>query len=78
MVYPISYAEGLVLDRIGKEEIRADGCGGRFPFPAMERLRDATGRTLFTSGLSRDKTTAERQRTCITSHIKLQPTCASR
>ncbi len=72
------YAEGLVLDRIGKEEIKADACTGRYPFSLMERLRDASGRTLFTFGLSQDQTTAQRQRDCITSQIKLQPTCVSR
>jgi hypothetical protein len=71
------YAEGLVLDRIGKEEIKADACAGRYPFSPMERLRDTSGRTLFTFGLSQDQTRAERQRICITSQMKLQPTCVS-
>lgn len=71
------YAEGLVLDRMGKEEIKADACAGRVPFSPMETLRDASGRTLFLLRLSRDPTTAQRQRSCITSQIKFQPTCAS-
>lgn len=72
------YAEKLVLERMGKDEIKADACAGRFPLSVIETARDASGRTLFTYGLSRKRTTAERQRACITRQIKLQPTCASR
>ena len=69
------YAEQLVLERMRTEEVRADVCAGRFPFSPMKTLGDASGRTLFTFGLSRDRTTAARQRACITAQIKLQPTC---
>lgn len=72
------YAEKLVLERMGKDEIKADTCGGRFPLSTIEAARDASGRTLFTYGLSHNRRTAERQRACITAQIKLQPTCASR
>jgi hypothetical protein len=72
------YAEKLVLERIGKDEIKADTCGGRFPLSTIETTRGASGRTLFTYGLSQNRTTAERQHACITTQIKLQPTCALR
>jgi hypothetical protein len=72
------YAEKLVLERMGKEEIKADTCAGRFPLLAIGAARDASGHTLFTYGLSQNRMTAERQRACIATQIKLQPTCGSR
>ena len=72
------YAEKLVLERMGKDEIKADTCAGRFPLSAIGATRDASGHTLFTYGLSQNRMTAERQRACITTQIKLQPTCAPR
>jgi hypothetical protein len=71
------YAEKLVLERMGKEEMKADTCGGRFPLSPIETTRGASGRTLFTYGLSQNRTTADRQRACITAQIKLQSKCAS-
>lgn len=71
------YAERLVLDRIGKGEMKASACGGRFPLSSIETTHDRSGRTLFIYGLSQNHATAERQRGCITTQIKLQPTCAS-
>jgi len=72
------YAEKLVLERMGKDEIKAEACGGRFSLSNIGAARDASGRTLFTYGLSQNRMTAERQRACIITQIKLQPTCASR
>lgn len=72
------YAEDIVLERIGKEEIRADACGGDLPFAPMATLKDASGRTLFALGLSRNPREAARQRACVASELKLQPACASR
>ncbi len=72
------YAERLVLDHMGKDEIRGDACGGRFPFSPMKTVRDAAGRTLFTFGLSRNPKTAEHQRACITSELEVKPSCAAR
>lgn len=46
----------------GKDEIKADACGGRFPPSAIAATHDASGRTLFTYGLSRNRKTAERRR----------------
>ncbi len=48
------HAEKLVLDRIGKDEIRADTCTGRFPLYGMETLHDVSGRTLFRFSLSQN------------------------
>jgi len=72
------YAERLVLERMQKDEIKADACTGHLPFSPMKTARDASGRTLFTFGLSRDRATAARQRACITSQLKLQRTCESK
>ena len=72
------YAEDIVLERIGREEIRADACGGDLPFAPMATSKDASGRTLFTFGLSRNPAVAARQRACVASELKLQPACASR
>jgi hypothetical protein len=72
------YAEDIVLERIGKEEIRADACGADLPFSPMAISKDSDGRTLFTFGLSRNPSVAARQRACIASELKLQPACASR
>jgi hypothetical protein len=72
------YAEKLVTDRLGKEEIKVDACGGRFPLAWLETTRDASGHTLFNFALSRVRTRAPRQRACIASQVTLQPTCASR
>lgn len=72
------YAEQLVLDRRGKDETKADACGGRFPLTALAATRDAAGRTLFNYALSGARSTAERQRTCIASQVTLQPTCSGR
>lgn len=71
------YAEQLVLERVGKEEIKADTCGGRLPLSPVEMTRDASGRTLFRYALSQNRATAARQRACITGQIKFQPGCAS-
>jgi hypothetical protein len=72
------YAEDIVLERIGKEGIRADACGGDLPFSPMATSKAASGRTLFTFELSRNPAVAARQRACIVSEIKLQTACASR
>jgi hypothetical protein len=72
------YAEKLVLDRMGKEEIKADACAGQFPLSAIATVRDPFGRALFTYGFSQDPVIAERQRLCITRQTKLQETCATR
>ena len=72
------YAEKLVLDRLGKDEMKADTCGGRFPLTALAVTRDGAGRPLFNYALSRTRTTAERQRACIASQVALQPTCSGR
>jgi hypothetical protein len=72
------YAEKLVMDRLGKDETKADACGGRFPLTALETTRDAAGRTLFNYALSRTRATAQRQRACIASQVALQPTCGVR
>jgi hypothetical protein len=72
------YAEKLVLDRMGKDETKADACGGRFPLTALAATHDAAGRTLFNYELSRTRTTAVRQRACIASEVVLQPACAVR
>jgi len=72
------YAEKLVMNRLGKDEIKADACGGRFPLTWLETTRDASGHTLFNFALSRVRTRAPRQRACIASQVPLQPTCASR
>lgn len=71
------YAEKLVLDRLGKDEMKADTCGGRFPLTALAATRDGAGRPLFNYALS-PRTTAERQRACIASQVALQPTCSGR
>jgi hypothetical protein len=71
------YAERLVLDRIGKDELKADACVGRFPLSWINTTRNASGRSLFVYGLSPDRTMAEHQRSCISSQIALQPACAS-
>jgi hypothetical protein len=72
------YAEDIVLERIGKEEIRAEACGEDLPFATMATAKDRADRTLFTLGLSRTPAAAERQRACIASELKLRPVCASR
>jgi hypothetical protein len=72
------YAEKLVLDRAAKDEIKADACGGRFPFSRIDMIRDGSGRSLFIYGFSSSRATAERQRRCIAAQITLQPTCTSR
>jgi hypothetical protein len=72
------YAEQLVLDRVGKDEIKADACGGRLPLSLIDTTRDTSGRQIFVYGLSSNRATAERQRRCIATQIALQPTCASR
>jgi hypothetical protein len=72
------YTENIVLERMGKQEIRADACGGELPFASMATSKDASGRTLFTFGLNRASALAARQRACIASELKLQPACASR
>ena len=72
------YAERLVLERAGKDELKADACSGRFPLSTINTTRDGSGRSLFVYGLSANRTTAERQRACISSQITLQPTCTSR
>ncbi len=72
------YAEKLVLDRMGKDEMRADACGGRLPLSWIGTERDGSSRTLFRYGLSRDPATAKRQRHCLETQIQLQPICPSR
>jgi len=72
------YAERLLLDRIGKDEMKANVCGVRLPLTSFETERDKSGRTLFTYRLSQRHTTAEKQRTCISGQIELQPTCTTR
>ena len=72
------YAEKLVLDRAGKDEIKADACGGRFALSPIDTTRDGAGRSLFVYGFSPNRTTAERQRRCIATQVTLQPTCTSR
>jgi hypothetical protein len=71
------YAEDIVLERIRKEETRADACGGDLPFTPMAASKDPAGRTLFIFGLSRNPSVAARQRACIATELKLQPACAS-
>ena len=71
------YAEKLVLDRAGKDEMKADACGGRFPLSPINTTRDRSGRSLFVYGFSPNRATAKRQRGCIATQITLQPTCAS-
>jgi hypothetical protein len=71
------YVENIVLERTGKEAIRADACGGDLQFSSMATSKDASGRALFTLGLSGASAVAARQRACITSEFKLQPACAS-
>ena len=71
-----AYAEKLVLDRAGKDEIKADACGGRFPLLPVDTTRDRSGRSLLVYGLSPNRATAKRQRRCIATQITLQPTCA--
>jgi hypothetical protein len=72
------YAEKLVLDRVGKDEIKADACGGRFPLLPLETIRDGSGRTVFTYRMSENPATAGRQRACITAQTRLQSTCSAR
>ncbi|MFI5176126.1 MAG: hypothetical protein ACHQKY_14795 [Terriglobia bacterium] len=72
------YAEKLVLDRVGKAEIKADACGGKFPLSSLKTARDRSGHTLFVYGLSKNPPTAKQQRSCIAAETTLQPTCASR
>jgi hypothetical protein len=72
------YAEKLVLDRAAKDAIKADACGGRFPFSRIDTIRDRSGRSLFIYGFNANRATAERQRRCIAAQITLQPTCMSR
>jgi hypothetical protein len=72
------FAEKLVLERLRKDETKADACGGRFPLTALAATRDAGGRTLFNYALSGARSTAERQRACIASQVTLQPTCSGR
>ena len=71
------YAEKLVLDRVGKDELKADTCGGQLPLTPIDVAHDASGRSLFTYGFSKDHVTAERQRRCITTRFTLHPSCAS-
>ena len=47
------YAEQLVLDRVGKDEIKTDACGGRFPLSPIARTRDRSSRLLFVYGFNR-------------------------
>ena len=72
------YAEQLVLDRVGKEEMRADACGGRFPLSPVQVARNEGRPTLFTYALSNNRATAGRQRGCIAAQTRLQPTCLAR
>lgn len=72
------YAEQLVLDRGGKDEIKTEACGGRFPLSPIARTRDRSSRLLFVYFFSENRTTARRQRACIATQIALQPTCMSR
>ena len=69
------YAEKLVLDRIEKDEVKADTCTGRFSLVGMETLGDVSGRTLFRFSLSQNRTEARRQRACIARQIALKPKC---
>ncbi len=70
------YAEKLVLERMGKDEVKADTCGGRYPLSELGTERDASGRMLFTYGLSPNRAVAQQQRACIAGQIKPQHTCA--
>jgi len=72
------YAEDIVLERIGKEEIKADACGEDLPFSTMATSKDEAGRTLFTFGLSGTAAAAARQRACIASELKMHPACTLR
>lgn len=71
------YAERLILDRVGRDELKVDACGGRFPLSPVDELSDSSGRTLFVYGLSRDQVTAAHQRRCIANQIALRRSCAS-
>ncbi len=72
------YAEDVVLERIGKEEVKADVCNRDRPSTPITTSKDASGRTLFTFALSRSPAVAAGQRACIVSALNLQPSCASR
>ncbi len=72
------YAEQLVLDRLGKDEMKADTCGRQLPLSTLGATLDGSGRTLFTYALSTDRTSAERQRGCIEAQIGLQAACGWR
>jgi hypothetical protein len=72
------YAEQLVLDRLDKDEMKADTCGRQLPLSMLDATLDGSGRTLFTYALSTDRTSAERQRGCIEAQIGLQAACGRR
>ena len=72
------YAEKLVLDRAGKDEMKVDACGGRFPLSPIDTSHDGSGRSLFVYALSPNRATAKRQRRCLAAQVTLRPTCRSR
>lgn len=70
-----AYAARLVLDRIGKTEMKAEACGRKFTLRASGTIRDGTGRTVFLYALSPQAAIAARQRACMAAEIPLQPGC---
>lgn len=71
------YAEELVLDRMGKDQLKAEVCFRKFPLSFIETTPDGSGHTLFVYGLSQNRRTSEQQRQCIAAQVELQPSCAS-
>ena len=71
------YAEQLLAERIGKDELKADACTRPIPLGPLETIRDGSGRMLFRFAMSEDAASYRQQRACIVAQIELQPTCTS-
>jgi hypothetical protein len=77
------YADQLVVDRLGRDEVKADACNSGFPLTPMKALtglnntRDRFGRTLFAYALGPEPLSAQQQRKCIESQIDLRASCGA-
>ena len=71
------YAEELVLSRLGKDQMKADTCGGSVPLVSLGTRKDTAGRSLFVYRLSQSSAAAERQRLCMSAEMPLRRSCDS-
>ena len=71
------YVEELVVQRIGKDDVRAEACSQPIALGPLETIREESGRTLFRFSMNENAANARRQRACIAAQIELQPTCSA-